>query len=359
MAGGLQEILGWSTLTALVKEQTDGLPSVLPDAFANTTRSVVGDIASYVRVPGTRNLALRVEYGAPALRVEHKGITTVPVKLLHSFTEITFHPSTLMNLRQYADYAVQNMGREEIARQTMSMSVRQKNLRLVSILQALALGANYFDGGGNMLPTSSGATVTVDYAIPANNKNQLNGIIAASWALPTTDIPSQLRSLKQTAAQLTGYPLKYAFYGKNIPSYLTQNDFVLDYLARNPPRNSDYLGGGELGELFGLTWVPAYEAFWEDQNGTNQTVFGDDAVVFTPAPSREWWEIFEGSYPVPASIDIAGEGLAAAGNVRVVTGQGAYGRLTDNPVTIICRYFDTFLPVIKVPKAIFIADTTP
>ena len=82
---------------------------------------------------------------------------------------------------------------------------------------------------------------------------------------------------------MTGYPLKYAFYGLNVPSYMTQNNYVIDYLARNPKFAQKFLEQAEIPDgLFGFTWVPVYTAFYEDASNTNQTFFSSDAVIFTP-----------------------------------------------------------------------------
>src|SRR5262245_12962474 len=119
MANALQDVIGWATITDLVKQQASGIPKVLPPALYTATRPVKGKLATYTRVPGTRNPGQFVEYGAPSVRLQQKGISTVPVVLLHEFNHITFDPTVLINLRQYESYNPMNMGEEEVARQTL------------------------------------------------------------------------------------------------------------------------------------------------------------------------------------------------------------------------------------------------
>lgn len=359
MAKTLEQILGYVALTGTIKATKTGVPNPFPAAFMSTTKKTIGDSGRYTQVTGTRRTARQVMYGSPALKRELKDIASKDVKLIHTFEEQSIPPLVLQNLRNYDNYEIQRMGMEEVARQVAEFKQLFENLRISALSQALSKGAVYFDGSGNFLPTSSGAVVTVDFGVPANNLNQLNGIIAASWALTTTDIPLQLRTLKKTAAQLTGYPLKYAFYGENVPSYLTQNDYVLDYLARNPTANAEFINAGEVGQLFDLTWVPVYTSFFEDHNGSNQALFGADQVSFTPEVSPDWYEMMEGTYMVPSTLDIQTDAAASVASMKQVTGMFGYSAVTHNPPSICGYYGDTFLPIIKVPAAVFLADVTP
>jgi hypothetical protein len=360
MSKTLEQILGYVYLTGVIQRIQSGIPDVLPSAFNTVKKQILGNQGRYTQTFGTRKTSRRVEYGAPAVAQALLGIESKDVKLLHTLEMITMDPLLLQMLRSYDSYDLQKMGIDELNRQQLEFKQRFDNLRLSTVYSMLSNGAIYFDRLGNLLPTSSGAYVTVDYGINANNKNQLNGIISASWANANTDIPSQLRALKLRAAQLTGYPLKYAFYGKNIPSYLTQNNYVLDYLARNPPVAQKFLDQAELPDnLFGYTWVPVYTAFFEDADGTNQTFFGDDKVVFCPEVNTVTYELMEGSYQVPSSFNATQNMASALGSMKTVHGQFSYGVPVHNPPTVQMFFGDTFLPIWKIPDALFTADVTP
>lgn len=348
--------MGYAPLTGTIQATKTGLPMPLPNGFMNLIKPTIGDSGRYTRVTGTRRTARMAMYGSPAVRRQLKDIGTVDVKLLHTIEEILINPLVMQQLREYNNYNIQRLGMEEIARQVAEFKQLFVNLRVTAILQVLATGNLYFDAAYNLLPSSSGAKTTVTFQVPANNQNQLNGILPAGgqWNLALTDIPNQLRALKQTARQQTGYPLKYAFYGKNIPSYLTNNDFVLDYLARNPTANNEFVNSGDLpAGLFDFTWIPVYETFYEDINGNFQTIFGNDSVVFTPEVDPSWWEIMEGTYLVPSTLNIITDASAAIASMKQVQGMAGYSYVCANPPTIMMNFLDTFLPVLKVPNAIF------
>lgn len=365
MGYAIQDVIGYVPLMRTIREQVNGLPKVLPDGFYNVTDTTTGNIASYTKIPGERTLSKRVEYGAPSIRRDQNDIASQPVTLVHTFEHITFSPSVLMNLRAYDDYRRQDMGRQEIARQTLMESTRIQNLRTAAITLALSKGQLWFDKDGNVLPSSSGATLTVNFNVPSGNQNQLDvfgtgAIINASWATATTDIPGHIRKIKKAAIKLTGYPLRYAFYGEDVPGYMTTNNFVKDYLARNPTRQDAFLASADLPDgLFGLTWVPVYTSFWIDSSAAFQDSFQSDNVIFTPEPSPDWWGMIEGTYPVPTTLNVAGEGAAAADNVKEVQGMFGYGQVISDPVGIKCMYGDNFLPVIKNGKAVFLGDIVP
>lgn len=360
MAKTIEQILGYVSLTGVIQAIKTGIPDNLPPAFHNIKKQTIGDAGRYTQVKGTRQTARLAMYGAAAHQRALKGVENKDVKLLHTFEHITLDPLVLQRLRNYDNYDIQQMGIQEVDRQQSEFRVYFDNLRVSTMYSMLANGAVYYDGEGNLLPTSSGAVVTVDYGMSANNQSQLNGIITASWANANTDIPAQLRALRLRAAQLTGYPLKYAFYGKNVPSYLTGNNYVLDYLSRNVNMAQRFLDQAELPEgLFGFTWVPVYTSFYQDQNGTDQTLFGDDTVVFTPEIDQTVYELMEGTYFVPSSFNATADMATALSSLKQVVGMFSYGVPVHNPPTAQMFCGDTFLPVWKVPDAMFQADVTP
>lgn len=360
MAASLEQILGYVNLLGLIERIKTGIPQPVPDQFFSTTKQIIGVSGKYTRVYGTRTVARRVEYGAPSVRRALKGVEDIPVRLIHTHEHIHLDPIVLRQLRAYDSYEL-NLGKQEIARQVKEFVINFTNLRTAAVLQSLSLGAIYFDSAGNLLPSSSGAAVTVDYAVPANNQNQLNGVVDKTWADSTANIPRQLTQLQETALQTTGYEIEVAFYGRNIPTYLAQNDYVAEFAVRNPAVNQEYLMGagkklgGSIpqGYLGVKHWIPVNTAFFEDANGTNQTIFGADKIVFTPAISSDWYEMLEGSYEVPTTLNMLPDAQQALNACKTVQGMFAYSKLMDDPPGIKMNHGDTFLPVIKVPASIY------
>lgn len=365
MAKSLESLLGYVPLTGVIKKTMTGIPDLLPPGFASIVKPTLGDIGRYATVTGTRTTARRVERGSPALRQQQKSLGEKDVKLVQALEEIQIDEYRMQLLRSFNSYE-QDMGQQLIDYQIGSFRQRFDNLRIAMRLMALTLGKIHFDVNGNLLPSSSSATLSIDYGMNATT-NQGSGqasdgstaLISASWATASTDIAGDLRRIKQTARIRTGYPLRYAFYGSKVPGYLVNNTSIQAYFARNPAKNESFLNSNELPEILDLKWIPAYEHFYEDSGGTNRIIWGDDIVVFTPEPNQDWWENMEGTTPVPRSFNYMGA-AGARDAFEQVRGMYAYSIPDLNMPgfwKLVCG--DLALPVIKVPDALLQLDTTP
>ncbi len=361
MSQTLDQILGGTNLTGVIQQTSTGIPDVFPPGFYASRRPVDGDTAEYIRVDGTRQTARVAAYGSPSQQRELKGIAKIPVKLIHTVESVLHKPHVLTNLLAPDGNGKQQLGIAEVTRQTRQFRQLFDNLRVASLTSMLFTGSINFDGNGNLLPNGSGAKVTVNYGIPAGNTGQLNplgagNILDVTWDTATANIATQLSNLKKAARKLTGYPLAHAFYGQNVLDYLLANNKVKEMMKFNPAANAKTLAGETPSGLFGLQWHPAYEAFYEDDTGAAQDLVGADQVLFTPEPSMDWLDWLEGTYPIPATVgQVTPDAVSAVGGVSLATGIFSYGQITSDPVTIKQVAGDTFLPVLKVPKAVFVA----
>jgi len=364
MAKTLTDILGWETLLGIIEAKKAGLPKVLPDVFWNITSETLGNSGTYTVVRGQRKSARLNRYGAPAKRQEMLPIAEKQVKLLHVFEELAIDPLTYQKLRDYDNWRVQEKGIKELGRQMEAFAKLFMNLEVNLVTSMLVTGFIYFDSDGNILPSSSGAdaTKTIDYLVDANHRDQLNGIISASWATASTDISLQIRNLMKQSLRDTGYEIECCFYGENVPSYLAKNDYAKDWWVRNPRDNQYWLDTGEIPDgMFGIKkWVPIYKSFFEDKDGANQSFLAHgDVAVFTPAITEDVYEMIEGSYEVPTTFQPQSNLTTAVGSLELVYGDFAYAVATHNPVGVTTYMGFTKLPVWKVPDAIYIADVVP
>ena len=357
----LLDILAAPNLCGVIQGTTTGIPNVFPAGFFKVDQTVDKDSGTYFRVTGTRTTARAVAYGSPSLARQLRNVEEVPFKLIHVAENVNFPMAQFRNLMDKGTLNIDEKGVKEITRQVREARKNVDNLRVAALTQMLFNGQIYFDGQGNLLPASSGARTTVDFAVPAGNKNQLNwdgngNVLSAGWETTSTDIATQLINLRRAAERLTGYELRHAFYGRNVPGYLTSNTTLQSYFIRNQETNAEYLRTADVpSPLLGLSWHPAYSAFFEDANGNDQSLVGDDQVVFTPEPDTDWVGFLEGTIDVPGSVTYAADIGTALDSVVPASGMFAYGSITTDPVAIKLVYGDTFLPVLKVPKAIFIA----
>jgi hypothetical protein len=383
MADTLQDILASRNLIGRVVDVVNGVPEkILPPAFATATRTTEGNRGEYLRVAGTRQTATVCRYGAPAANIAPAGIGQTPVTLLHSFESFPHDPTTLLLLIEESGTGLvrQQMAKETINRQLDVFGQRFKNLRISSIFSALATGGIGFDSKGNLLPPdtgtaliNSGAAYAVNFGVPVGNTGKINpfgattggsdgaGNTFANWVYnpntnPTPNILNQLLLLQEQAVEFTGYPLEYAFYGKNIPRYIA-NDPVLQSIIRGSSKVAEQTLLATIPDsVGGLKWVQANTAHYYDQNGIMRKWIGDNTIVFTPAPSTDWWEVIEGTYPVPRSIQLANDMAAVLGNIQQVAGPFSYAQITTNPVSLQHFAGDTFLPILKNPNVVFIAN---
>ncbi len=358
MAKSLNEVLGWKALTGVIQDTRGGVPVewLLP-AFLTMTRPVKGASASYTKISSSRKTARQVHRGSPSKARDLTGVAEVPVNLWHSYEHVVHRNEIFDAIRNYDNPEAQAMGQAEIDRKTREHKQIFDNTRVSMIASIFRYGAIYFDADGDLLPSASTAVVTIDYSVPANNKNQLNGIIATKWSDVAADIVGQIKALKVAARKTSGYPIQYAFYGSSILNWLMLNTAIKGQINGNPAYKTSFLDLEIPPGFLGLTWIPIESAFYEDADGTNQDWFLDETVVFSPTPTPDWWEILEGTFPVPTSLgNVGGDATAMLSNLRDVNGKFSYAKLIDEPPGIKHYMGDTMLPVLKVPSAIYIAD---
>ena len=110
--------------------------------------------------------------------------------------------------------------------------------------------------------------------------------------------------------------------------------------------------------LFGYTWVPVWKASFMKDDGTKTSLWPANGVTFLPseADAAAYWSMFEGSNLVPNTIDIQTDAMSALGSAQIVYGAYGYSQLSHKPIALSNVMGDTFLPAIKVPEAVYIAD---
>ncbi len=366
MAVSIEELLHHENFLKTIEKVKGGVPDgIIPKRMFTRTDTTIGNQGSYFKVESTRRVAQQCLYGAPSKAAKFKGVSKQLVTLLHSFENFQHDPQIVAILKS-TNGGVQKRGAELVGRKLAEFTQRFINLRRATWYSAMATGYIYFDEDGELLPDSSGAVNTVDFSIPAGHRNQLdwdgNGaIIGASWATAGTDIMGDVRELKKAAIATTGYPIKKVYYGPNIPGYLSANTALKEFLSRNPEAQKAVIAGDIPDGLLGLTWVDAQDAFYEDKNGTNKHFWDGDKCVFTPDETdMGWWGFIEGSYNIPTDVGkIMADIMHALNSLTEIFGMFGYASVTHDPVGLKQYAGDTFLPLILVPNAIWIADVTP
>lgn len=361
----IQEILHFENILKVVEEVKGGVPGgILPEGMFRATRRFLGNVGYYFKVISTRQVARQVRYGSPSVAIKLRGVSKVPVTLAHAFEHFDHEPNLVAVLKSLDD-RIQLLGAQEVGRQAGQFTQRFVNARRAMAYSALTTGKIMFDDEGELTMKTSQAAITVNFGIPAGNKGSLNAlgagvIITASWATATTDIPLQIAGIQVAAARLTGYPITEAYYGKNVPSYIAKNTAMKEFLKMNPGSNQAVRRGDIPDGFINLNWHQAYGAFYTREDGTSHQFWTDDMVVFTPnIADVGWWDFLEGSYSIPTDVgQMYGDAIQALNSLQTVFGLFGYATVIHDPAGIRQYAGDTSLPVIVVPKAIFIADVT-
>jgi hypothetical protein len=353
MSMTIEQILGLPRLLGLINETTTGLPmdkvftSRLP-GLMSITRDVIGNSGQATLTKGQRKVPKVIKYNAPPVSAPLETIATRDWVMLASSEVITIDPITY-----------QQMGAEEIGRQTKLFKQKFRNMELCCITNALVRGAIYLDADGNFLPTSSGAAETLDIGVPATHKNQLDGIITIPWSNPNANIPKNIQDIKSRAAKDTGYIPSVCIYGASIPTYLMQNQYVQTYQNKVSVVRDTYVMDNEISDGYlGIDkWVNGSTFFFEDEDGVNQSLVPDDAVIFFPEVDREWYEFWQGSTLIPTTLNILpGNDNDLQANTRLVYGMYLYAHLDMRPINYELVGGTVFWPGIKNPDVLFQAD---
>lgn len=362
----LQQVLGYKTLSGVIKAVKPGVPRPLPEAFYAINKRVMGNRLEYKQVNGTRRVARQVDRQSPAQEFTPSGVSK-KIAIMPSYKEmLSLDPHDLENLMS-DDGMLQELGRDEIARQIEEIGQVLMNSQDSAVHLMLCGGGKlYFGSEGQLLPSSSGAVITVDASIPASNLNQgleIDGstaIVTASWGTAATSIMKQLNVLKTTALQRTGYPIDTAVYTDDIVGYMMANTEIQAIMQSNAMLTSSFESGVIPNGFANITnWVNGSSMMWQSDDGTVNSVLSGDNIAFLPAMERSWFENAEGSAFVPAGgvFDDA-EGAVDALGVPV-QGKYAYSWVTKNPVAAKALCGVVHLPVVKVPGAVYFLDVTP
>ncbi|MBA4187584.1 MAG: hypothetical protein C0467_06150, partial [Planctomycetaceae bacterium] len=186
----INTVLGYTPLTEAVQVIADGLPKVLPEQFWSLTEDVPGTKARLIEFNGQRQTARISPAGSPPRPRGKLTLGDKALVLMSAMEEMEFDEELCNIFQNWEAYTPQqDWSMRQVAYQGEGFRRLFENLEIASVLLNVALGLNYFDGDGNLLPTSSGATLTVDQGIPAANKGQLNGLLDFSFADKTKDIP--------------------------------------------------------------------------------------------------------------------------------------------------------------------------
>lgn len=355
MAGGfnVQEILGFAPLTKQLKLVKSAVPNPFPAELYNVApdNRIIGDRAKFTTTTGERHTSILTAYGSVGRARKLRDIGDSAVRLLHTHETISIELTMMESLRAFEEYA-QNEGLDWLKYQIAEAGHRSQNTRVTMLASVLHYGQIYQDAQGNLLPSSSGAVETFDFNVPAANKNQFTGTIAQiviPWSNANANIPLDIKNIKVYQQQKTGLEVTTALYGRNLPTYMSQNSFVIEYLARQDDMRGQLLRDNTIPSgLFGIkNWIPVDTSFFEDQNDVLQEMWNADLVTWMPDIKQEdnmdWWGCWEGSYPVPTRLNVMQNFTDPYANHKRVFGMASWAMPRLDLPSYDVHFVDTFL----------------
>jgi hypothetical protein len=352
----LRTILAPQNLLGLVQSIKGGVPELLPPGLFSKVRPTVGNTGSYRRVMATRQLAPVVQYGAPPVPVNGQDVIEVSEKLVHTIVSKPFDASFYNNLQGLSDITAQRYAEDVVTYETAELKRRVTNLMAACKYSVLSQGVIYVDHTQQFAFGSSGSQYAIDFGVPTSNQTDIATFtgVTGLWSNSDTDIPLQLRTLKQLAVQATGYPITHCLYGKSIPDYIQNNTAVADLVRGNYVLATEQYRTTEIPPMLGdINWLPMYSAFAEDSTGAQYSLWPDNLAVFIPDPADDWQEMLEGTRRIPTTFGAVG-GDALSVLQTGVDAQGLFSYASvDRHLIVEQTVGNTFLPVLKVPAAIY------
>ncbi len=241
----------------------------------------------------------------------------------------------------------------------------QEVANLIEFQTAAMLRGTYtFDQVGDELRHGfSGGETTINFQIPAGNKNQLDmlgagAIIGAPWSTTSTDIPGDVLAINNAMNALTGMGINHAVLNSNTWAYVIKNTNVINQGGSANTPFATYLqqGPGYFAiQLRAIPWVQWHVIdytldIWNGSAFATTSLIADDQVSFFPTPTARWTQYINGCEPIT-------EGPNGTRQLRY--GYYQFGYQTWNPSGWnICTHHNG-IPGLMNPNAIVCADVTP
>jgi len=261
---------------------------------------------------------------------------------------------------------IDERGQRYLAAQQRDLAQRFRNAREFMFGMMLQGGFDLKFDGEDLIPVKEGSgDLTIDYQIPAGNKNQLDmlgagNIIGAKWSDAATDIIADCLAINAANEQLHGFPLRHAWCNSTTIQYLSANTGLKNAAGtsnvmwtrwdRFPGRSVEGWPDTGFEVVFkGLPWIVwhVYDAGLDTTTASAfEKLIADHVVLLSPDPDPAISEMAEGS-------EIVRENRLSEGDERF--GMTAWTEPITQPAGFELISLDNVLPLLYIPKAIQVA----
>lgn len=304
MAGrAIQKILAPQTIVAVIS-RVKRMGTVLQDMLGmgiggpNTT-DVSGRQFQFDVFNETRELATGRAPNTNSKVVKPQKVGSVLGEFPRQAESIVLDMEKIHNLRVIGGPSsmIDKAGQTYIQRQEMFLAQRFMNTREFQVAAMLRGSYTYTSqADGSLIHDFSGGGQTIDFQLPASNKNQLDligggNIIGTSWADAAAPIADDIEDIDSAFLQISGRPLQSIVVSSGVWKEIRDNTQIkaLAGTANAPvaSRDRDRTDGRKVAKLGGL---PQYDFIVMNHGldvGTGPTftkLIPDTAAVFLP----EW-----------------------------------------------------------------------
>lgn len=308
----------------------------------------------------SRRIARGSVPGTPNTRIKPQKVGRVRFTIPRSAEQIPLTDEDMVNRRQIGQQVtvIDSMGENYIMRQKRYMAEGVANM-IEFQTAAMMRGSYTFDQDGDELKQGfSGGETTIDFQIPANNKNQLNGIIGTTWATASVNIVQDMLQINMASNDISGLGIEHAVCNSNTWAYVINNDYVKAQAgtANTPFQSYERTGPGTFAiVLRAVPWLQWHIVdypldIWDGSAETSTKLIADDQVTFMPTPSPDWVVYMNGG-------EMVTEGPNGARGWH--NGFYAYAYPSHDPSGYQLCSVHNGIPNLLIPGAIFNADVTP
>lgn len=342
-------------------------------------RLVQGRHTGWDLFTSTRSIAtVRAPRSGPAMR-DRKPYGSKSAQLLRTHEKMIIFDEDLMRFRPAGAPigSIDPNGQAYIRQQLGYFAQVFRNTREWVVSRMFRGGFGVKVNGDEFQLVESGdadAMFTVDYDIPAGNKDQLDvlgdgDIIDTSWDDASADIASQFFKLDVASEQISGYPVRHIWLNGNTARYLLENTQlssvrgtamrIFDSLTRREIDPASRLPDTGYEIVFGAMPLHRFHVYNGGlvASGTSESVSAqigsgferfipDDYAIITPDPSPDWLEMHTGSEYIRENV---------TQEMREVYGMNSWSTPVIDPPGREVKIVDNFLPVMYIPRATFYA----
>lgn len=292
------------------------------------------------------------------------------------YESIVFPYSKVYGQRGLGTMTIDPRGKQWIARQLLYLAERQINA-VEFMISRMFRGTGFSISQENerwRLKEQGAGMYDVTFNVPAANKDQLGGLIAATWSSAGTKIIDQMLSINAFAELQTGAPVRHLWMNSKTYLYLLGNT-QLNTVRGTAQIMFDQFGETMIdaasgpGRLSGFTVrFPAMPQFlihvydgssivaseFDPAPATGRTAgnttkyIPDDIVIMTPDPDPGGWHGFA---TCTEMVRTGGPNSPA----EEVSGLQAFTWPIDEPPGDELRSLNNYVPLLISPKQLFVA----